>query len=94
MLVKLFGPVQLQLTGMVLVVLAESVNGLPLHTGVLEAAVGVAGVCCMETVVVPAGEVQLLMVTVTLYVPEAATVTLEMEGSSKLEVKPFGPVQL
>ena len=46
------------------------------------------------TVVVPAGDVQPLIVTVTLYVPLAAVVTFVMEGSSRLLVKPFGPVHV
>ena len=46
------------------------------------------------TVVVPAGEVQPLIVTVTLYVPLAAVVTFVMEGSSRLLVKPLGPVHV
>lgn len=45
----------------------------------------------ITTVVVPAGDVQPLIVTVTLYVPLAAVVTFVMEGSSRLLVKPFGP---
>ena len=44
MLLKLFGPVQLQVTGIVLVVEADSVNALPVQTGVFEDGVGVAGV--------------------------------------------------
>ena len=45
----------------------------------------------ITTDVVPAGEVQPLIVTVTLYVPLAAVVTFVMEGSSRLLLKPFGP---
>jgi len=43
-LLKLFGPVQLQVTGIVLVVEADNVNALPVQTGVFEDGVGVAGV--------------------------------------------------
>jgi len=46
------------------------------------------------TVVVPAEDVQPLIVTATLYVPLAAVVTFVMEGSSRLLVKPFGPVHV
>jgi hypothetical protein len=42
-LVKEAGPLQLQVTGVVLVD-AVNVNELPLHTGVLDDAVGVTGV--------------------------------------------------
>ena len=42
--VKLLGPDQLQVTGILLVVDAANVNGLPVQTGVLDVAVGVAGV--------------------------------------------------
>jgi len=41
---------------------------------------GGTGLGLMVTVVVPAGEVQLLIVTVTLYVPEAAVVAAAMFG--------------
>lgn len=44
MLLKLFGPDQLQVTGIMLVVEADNVNALPVQTGVLEDVVGVAGV--------------------------------------------------
>ena len=45
----------------------------------------------ITTVVVPAGDVQPLIVTVTLYIPLAAIVTFVIEGSSRLLEKPFGP---
>jgi hypothetical protein len=45
------------------------------------------------TVVVPAAEVQLLAMTVTLYVPPIATVALAIVGFCCVEVKPTGPVQ-
>ena len=66
MLLKPFGPDQLQVTGIVLVVEAVRVNALPEQTGVFEEGVGVLGVWFTTTVVVPAGEVQPLIVTVTL----------------------------
>ena len=60
------GPVQLHVTGMALVVFAVRFNGLPEHNGLLYEAVGVAGVCSTFTTTVPAEDVQLFMVTVTL----------------------------
>jgi len=42
--VKLLGPDQLQVTGIVLVVDAVNVNEFPVQTGVLDDGVGVAGV--------------------------------------------------
>ena len=41
---KPFGPDQLHVTGILLVVDAANVNALPVQTGVLDVAVGVAGV--------------------------------------------------
>jgi hypothetical protein len=55
-------------------------------------AVGVAGVALTTTDVVPAAEVQPLVVTVTEYVPASAVVTLERVGFCSAEAKPFGPV--
>jgi hypothetical protein len=78
---------------MVLVVEADRVNALPEQTGVFEEGVGVLGVWFTITVVVPAGEVQPLIVTVTLYVPLAAVVAFGIEGSSAELEKLFGPVQ-
>jgi hypothetical protein len=43
-------------------------------------------------VVVAAAEVHPPTVTVTLYVPEFATVTFEIEGFWRLELKLFGPL--
>ena len=63
---KLLGPVQLQLTGMVLVVVAVSVNAVPVHTGVFDPTTGVAGVCSTTALTLPADDVQPLIVTVTL----------------------------
>ena len=60
------GPVQLHVTGMALVVFAVRFNGLPEHNGLLYEAVGVAGVCSTFTTTVPAEDVQLFMVTVTV----------------------------
>ena len=77
---KLLGPDQLHVTGSVLVVDALNVNAFPVQTGVFDDAVGVAGVWFTVTFIVPAGEVQLLMVTVTLYIPVANVVALVMDG--------------
>jgi hypothetical protein len=65
-LTKLLGPVQLQVTDIVLLVVAVRFKGLPEHTGVFDDAVGFAGVESTTTLTVPDVEVQLLMVTVTL----------------------------
>ena len=60
------GPVQLQLTGMVLVVLPVSESGFPLQTGLFEETTGRAGVESTITLVVAEGEVHPATVTVTL----------------------------
>ena len=66
MLLKLLGPDQLHVTGMVLVVEAVNVSALPEHTGEFDDAVGVAGVSLIITLVVPAGDVHPFCDTVTL----------------------------
>jgi hypothetical protein len=53
---------------------------LPVHTGVLLDAVGVAGVALITTAVVPTAEVHPFVVTVTLYVPAMATVAFVIDG--------------
>jgi hypothetical protein len=53
----------------VLVVDALNESVFPEQTGLLEFAIGVAGVSLMITVALAAGEVHPFMVTVTLYVP-------------------------
>jgi hypothetical protein len=68
-LLKPFGPDQLQVTGIVAVVDADNVNALPEQIGVFEEAIGVGGVSLMITLVVPAGDVHPFCDTVTLYVP-------------------------
>jgi hypothetical protein len=55
-------------------------------------AVGVPGVGLTATVVEPAALVHPLTVSVTLYVPAAANVTLAIVGFCNAEVNPFGPV--
>ena len=66
----------------------------PVHTGVLLDGLGVDGLVFTTTDVVPAALVQPLVVTVTLYVPAIAAVTLLMLGFCSDELKLFGPVQL
>jgi hypothetical protein len=51
---------------MVLVVDAFNVSAVPVHTGVFDPATGVAGVCSTTALTLPAGDVQPLIVTVTL----------------------------
>jgi hypothetical protein len=63
------GPVQLQVTGIVLVVFAESESVFPEQTGELDEAVGVAGVSCIVAVTDVAEDVHPLNVAVTLKVP-------------------------
>jgi hypothetical protein len=75
-------------------VLAVKLSVSPTHTGELLPAVGAAGVALITTVVVAVGEVHPLTVTVTVYTPDAAVVTLGMDGSSREDVKLLGPVQL
>ena len=66
----------------------------PAQIGLLLPAVGVPGVGFTVTTTVPIGLVHPLTVTVTEYVPDAATVTFEIVGFCKGDEKPFGPVQL
>src|ERR1051325_10662758 len=53
-----------------------------------------AGVVLTTTTVDPCALVHPFTVTVTLYVPAAAAVTLAILGFCEVEVNPFGPVQL
>jgi hypothetical protein len=53
---------------------------LPVQTGVLLDADGVAGVALTTTAVVPTPEVQPFVVTVTLYVPPIAMVAFVIDG--------------
>ena len=66
---------------------------LPVQTGVLLDAVGVAGVAFITTAVVPTADVQPVVVTVTEYVPAIAAVAFVTEGFCTAEEKEFGPVQ-
>jgi hypothetical protein len=53
---------------------------LPVQTGVLLEAVGMPGVGLTDTDTVPAAEVQPVVVTVTLYVPDIAAVAFVIAG--------------
>ena len=53
---------------------------LPAHIGPLLPAVGVAGIALTVAVVVPAVLVHPLIVTVTLYTPDAAVVAFVIDG--------------
>ncbi len=93
-----FWSVELKLLGPVHAYVAPATRGVerlsvvPAHSGPLLDAVGVAGTAFTTTVVVPATLVQPATVTVTLYVPEAAVVTLAIEGFWRVELKLLGPV--
>lgn len=91
---KVFGPLHAQVIAPAVVVAAVRFKVLPEHTGLLLPTVGVAGVSLMVTFVEPAAEVQPLMVTVTLYVPVAAVVTLGIAGFCWLLVNAFGPLHI
>lgn len=52
-----------------------------------------AGVESTVAAMIPANEVQLPTVTVTLYVPLAAVVAALIDGFCEASVNPFGPVQ-
>lgn len=74
------------------VVFAVRFNGFPEQTGELLPAMGMTGVSFITGVVVPAADVQPLMVTVTEYVPAAASVTFVMDGVWLVLVNPLGPL--
>src|SRR5215470_17574805 len=74
------------MTGVAMAIVAPSQYGPPL------AGAG-AGSVVTTTLVVPAGEVQPLTVTVTEYKPASAPVAFACVGFCSEEVKPFGPVQ-
>lgn len=67
---------------------------LPVHTGLLLLAVGVAGGDTTLTAVVPTPEVHPPTVTVKLYVPAIASVAEGRAGFCSEEVNAAGPVQL
>ena len=89
---KLLGPVQLYVAPTTVGVVRFNVE--PEHSGLLLPGVGVAGIGFTVTVTVPGRLVHPPTVTVTEYVPEAATVALVIEGFCRVEEKLFGPVQL
>lgn len=67
-------------------------NVVPSQIGLLLLAAGAAGIGLTVTAVVPAVLVHPLTVTVTEYVPDAATVVAAIEGFCVAEEKVFGPV--
>ena len=67
---------------------------LPVQTGLLLPAVGVAGIGFTVTAVVPATLVQPATVAVTEYVPLAAVVAPLIVGFCVVEEKEFGPVHV
>lgn len=85
------GPVQLYVAPET--VFAVKLIAEPEQTGVLLPAVGVAGSAFTTTVAVPAKLVQPPAVTVTLYVPDMATVAEGRVGFCVALVKDDGPVQ-
>jgi hypothetical protein len=90
--VNAFGPVHEYVAPATAVVVRFSVA--PTHNGLLLEGTGVAGIGLITTVVVPAGPVQPFTVTVTEYVPAAASVAPVTDVFCCVSVKPFGPVQL
>jgi hypothetical protein len=88
---KPFGPVQAYVAPVTAGV--ERLRVAPTHKGPLLEAVGVAGAAFTTTVVEPAALVHPPTVTVTLYTPASANVTLAIFGFRTAELKPFGPVQ-
>ena len=75
-------------------VLEESDNVNPTQTGLLLVGDGVVGVGFTVTETATDGPVHPETVDVTEYVPVAAVVAPAIVGSSAVEVKLFGPVQL
>ena len=65
---------------------------MPTHTGELLPAAAVGG-GLIVTFTVAVDEQPVPLLTVTVYVPDAAAVTFVIEGFCELDVKPFGPVQ-
>ena len=63
---------------------------MPAHTGELLPAVAVGCALIITFTVAVAEQVPLL--TVTVYIPEAAAVTFAIEGFCEVDVNPFGPV--
>ena len=82
--VKVFGPDHAYTKSELLGVL--SVIVLPLHTGLFVVIIGIAGVGLTSTSMLVAGDLQLLMVTVTRYLPVATVRTFGIEGSGVVEL--------
>ena len=61
----------------------------------MEEIAGVAGFVFITTVIVPLveGQPPVILLTVTEYKPAFSIVVLGMIGSSRVELKPLGPVQ-
>jgi len=89
---KAFGPVQLYVAPATVGVVRVKV--VPEQTGLLLPAVGVEGIGLTVTTTIPAALVQPPTVTITEYVPDAATVAFGMDGFCNADEKLFGPVQL
>jgi len=87
-----FGPVQEYVAPAMFDALKLNVS--PVQSGLLLAAAGAGGVALTVMATVPALLVQPATVTVSEYVPFAASVTLAMEGFCAEEMNPFGPDQL
>ena len=65
---------------------------MPAHTGELLPAVAV-GCALMVTFTVAVDEQPVPLLTVTVYIPDAAAVTFAIDGFCEVDVNPFGPVQ-
>src|SRR3954452_4477197 len=89
--VKPFGPLHAYVAPATVGV--ESAIVLPAQYGPPFVAVGVAAAVLTTTLVLPAREVQPLVVTITEYVPASAAVALATVGFGSTEAKLFGPVQ-
>ena len=66
----------------------------PSQIGLLLPGVGAAGVAFTITAIVPAGPGQPFTIATTEYVPVAEATGETIDGFCKVDVNPFGPVQL
>jgi len=89
--VKPFGPVQAYVAPATVAV--ERAIVLPSQYGPPFVGAGVAAAVLTTTLVLPASDVQPLVVTMTEYVPASAAVAFATVGLCSAEVKLFGPVQ-
>lgn len=89
--VKPLGPLHAYVAPVTAVLLRLMV--FPWQTGELELTVGATGVAFTVTAVEATADVHPLTATYKVYVPDIAVVADVRTGSSKLEVKPPGPVQ-